>query len=131
MTESEDVVEEEEENEDSESEEEEAARRTKRRKVAGGKATTRGNNMDTNNAASKKGQELWRPGVKSGLAPGEEVFIKLPKAREAGGTPYRDHTVHPNTMAFLGDLRENNEREWLKGRFWKEAAGYNFLRVEC
>lgn len=22
--------------------------------------------------------------------------------------------VHPNTMAFLADLRDNNEREWLK-----------------
>lgn len=63
----------------------------------------------------KKGQELWRPGVKSKLAPGEAIFIPLPKAREAGKTPYQDHTVHPNTMAFLGELKENNEREWLKG----------------
>lgn len=62
-----------------------------------------------------KGQELWRPGVKTGLAPGEAMFIKLPKAREAGKTPYQDDTVHPNTMAFLGDLKENNDREWLKG----------------
>ena len=64
---------------------------------------------------SAKGQELWRPGVKTDLAPGEAVFIKLPKAREAGGTQYKDDTIHPNTMLFLKDLKENNDREWLKG----------------
>ena len=62
-----------------------------------------------------KGQELWRPGVKTGLAPGEQVFIKLPKARQAGKTPYKDDTIHPNTLHFLNDLKENNDREWLKG----------------
>ena len=62
-----------------------------------------------------KGQELWRPGVKTGLAPGEQVFIKLPKARQAGKTPYEDDTIHPNTLLFLSDLKENNDREWLKG----------------
>lgn len=62
-----------------------------------------------------KGEELWRPGVKTGLAPGEAIFIKLPKAREPGKTPYKDDTIHPNTMAFLGDLKSNNDREWLKG----------------
>ena len=54
--------------------------------------------------------------MKSKLAPGEEIFIPLPKAREAGKTPYQDHTVHPNTMMFLGELKQNNEREWLKGK---------------
>lgn len=68
-----------------------------------------------NSAKSVKGKELWRPGVKSDLAPGEEIFIKLPKAREAGSTPYKDDTIHPNTMAFLKDLKQNNDREWLKG----------------
>ena len=63
----------------------------------------------------EKGQELWRPGVKTGLAPGEALFIKLPKAREAGKTPYKDDTIHPNTLAFLEELKENNDREWLKG----------------
>ena len=65
-----------------------------------------------------KGQELWRPGVKTDLAPGEAVFIKLPKAREAGKTPYKDQTVHPNTMLFLRDLKGNNDREWLKGELF-------------
>ena len=67
-------------------------------------------------AQSRKGQELWRPGVKTGLAPGEAVFIPLPKAKEAGKTPYEDHTIHPNTMEFLGDLKKNNDRDWLKGK---------------
>ncbi|KAI4126157.1 MAG: hypothetical protein LQ338_003897 [Usnochroma carphineum] len=66
------------------------------------------------NPIIEKGKELWRPGVKSDLAPGEEVFIKLPKARGDGGIKYEEGVIHPNTLAFLGDLKENNEREWLK-----------------
>ena len=62
----------------------------------------------------KKGQELWRPCAKVSAAPGEAVFIKLPKAREAGKIPYEDNTIHPNTFLFLKDLRANNDREWLK-----------------
>lgn len=65
-----------------------------------------------------KGQELWRPGVKSGLAPGEAVFVPLPKAREEGKVKYRDDWIHGNTMLFLGDLKANNEREWLKSRYF-------------
>ena len=61
-----------------------------------------------------KGKELWRPGVKADVAPGEEVIIKLPKARQPGKTPYQDDKIHPNTMLFLKDLKENNDREWLK-----------------
>ena len=61
-----------------------------------------------------KGKELWRPSAKVDAEPGQEVFIKLPKAREAGKTPYKDEMVHPNTMLFLKDLKANNDREWLK-----------------
>ncbi|KZF20935.1 hypothetical protein L228DRAFT_249779 [Xylona heveae TC161] len=64
--------------------------------------------------SSKKGEELWRPGIKTGLGPGKEVFVELPKAREAGSIPYMKTTIHPNTLLFLGDLRNNNDREWLK-----------------
>ncbi|PGH03819.1 hypothetical protein AJ80_08632 [Polytolypa hystricis UAMH7299] len=62
----------------------------------------------------EKGKELWREGVRTGLGPGKEVFIKLPKARDPGDTPYENDTIHPNTLLFLKDLKENNEREWLK-----------------
>lgn len=85
-----------------------------------------GNNGVANSAKpvkAVKGKELWRPGVKSDLAPGEEVFIKLPKAREAGSTPYKDDAIHPNTMAFLKDLKQNNDREWLKGGCGCVVAG--------
>ncbi|KAI9817523.1 MAG: hypothetical protein M1827_001133 [Pycnora praestabilis] len=70
----------------------------------------------SNGATSKltKGQELWRPGVKTGLEPGQEVIIRIPKARVAGKTPYLDGTIHPNTFLFLEDLARNNDREWLK-----------------
>lgn len=69
-------------------------------------------------ASSKKqaGGELWREGVKTGLGPGQEVIIKKPKARPAGKVPYRDDTIHPNTLLFLKDLKGNNNREWLKSR---------------
>lgn len=67
-------------------------------------------------AASTLKKELWRHGVKAGLGPGTQVIIKKPKAREAGSTPYQDHTVHPNTMLFLEDLKANNDRQWLKSK---------------
>jgi hypothetical protein len=55
---------------------------------------------------------FWRPGAK--LAPGTQLIIKKPKAREAGETPYLDETLHPNTMLFLKDLAAHNDRQWLK-----------------
>jgi hypothetical protein len=51
---------------------------------------------------------------RSTLAPGLEVRFKRPQARKAGGTPYMDETIHPNTFLFLADLAANNDREWLK-----------------
>ncbi|CAI6339284.1 unnamed protein product [Periconia digitata] len=56
--------------------------------------------------------ELWRDGAKLEL--GKQVVIKKPKAREAGNVAYTDETIHPNTMLFLEDLRNHNERQWLK-----------------
>ncbi|KAL8729120.1 MAG: hypothetical protein Q9166_004951 [cf. Caloplaca sp. 2 TL-2023] len=81
---------------------------------AKGKGASNGLVAATAKAIVEKGKELWRPGVKSDLAPGEEVFIKLPKARGDGGVKYQEGVVHPNTMLFLADLKENNDREWLK-----------------
>lgn len=63
-----------------------------------------------------KGGELWRPGVKAGLGPGNQVVIKKPQARPEGNTPYQDETIHHNTLLFLKDLKENNERQWLKSK---------------
>ncbi|KAL4805831.1 hypothetical protein BDV18DRAFT_139936 [Aspergillus unguis] len=63
---------------------------------------------------SSKEKELWREGVKAGLGPGKEVFIQKPKARDPGDVPYKDDTLHPNTMLFLEDLANNNDRQWLK-----------------
>ncbi|USP81083.1 hypothetical protein yc1106_08357 [Curvularia clavata] len=57
-------------------------------------------------------KELWKPGAK--LEPGMQVIIKKPKARDAGDTPYLDHTIHPNTLLFLKELAANNDRSWLK-----------------
>lgn len=66
-------------------------------------------------AESTGDKELWREGVKTGLGPGKEVFIKKPKMRDPGDVPYRDEALHPNTLLFLQDLAQNNEREWFKG----------------
>ena len=97
-----------EEEEDEDASENDAPRKRKR-----GRPTKRSGNGVVA-GAWKKGQELWRPGAKIDAAPGEAVFIKLPKAREAGKVPYADSTIHPNTLLFLKDLRANNDREWLK-----------------
>ncbi|KAK4934788.1 hypothetical protein LTR10_024028 [Elasticomyces elasticus] len=59
-------------------------------------------------------KELWRPGVQTGLGPGKQVFIAKPKPRGDGGIRYVPERIHPNTMAFLKDLKNNNDREWLK-----------------
>lgn len=73
-------------------------------------------------ASSAKGQELWREGVRAGLGPGKEVIIAKPKARDAGNTPYKDETLHPNTKLFLIDLAENNDRQWMKGTWETSLA---------
>lgn len=76
--------------------------------------TSRKKDSNTNLPSRSKGSELWREGVATGLEPGTQIIIKKPKARPAGKTPYRDETLHPNTLLFLKDLKENNDREWLK-----------------
>lgn len=68
-------------------------------------------------AAATKGKELWRTGADIGLEPGTKLVIKKPKPREAGDTPYEDDTIHPNTLLFLKDLANNNDREWLKSEY--------------
>lgn len=70
------------------------------------------------NAVLEKGKELWRPGVKTGLGPGKQVFIEKPKPRGDGGIKYVPEKIHPNTMAFLMDLKNNNDREWLKSEYF-------------
>lgn len=71
-------------------------------------------NKKTAAATPKEGQELWRPSVKTGLGPGTKVVIEKPKARPEGDTRYKEDRIHPNTILFLKELAENNEREWLK-----------------
>jgi hypothetical protein len=97
------------EDDDDEEYESEIEQPKSRRKSASAKSTT---------GSSKKqsGGELWREGVKTGL--GQEVIIKKPKARPAGRVPYSDETIHPNTLLFLKDLKENNNREWLKSEYF-------------
>lgn len=44
----------------------------------------------------------------------EQMVIDIPGLKHAGGTPYDDARIHRNTMEFLGELKANNKREWLK-----------------
>lgn len=103
-----------------ESEEEQKPKQKRRGRPSSKKTQDHGSDSENEQASvpkTAKGQELWREGVKTGLGPGKEVFIKKPKARDPGGIDYVDDTIHPNTMLFLADLKENNERQWLKGAF--------------
>ncbi|KAK3303242.1 uncharacterized protein B0T15DRAFT_539612 [Chaetomium strumarium] len=47
-------------------------------------------------------------------APPKVTFVPLPKLRDTGGIEYADDRLHPNTLAFLQDLKANNKRSWLK-----------------
>ncbi len=110
--------------EDSEDEEEydssdEEVKPRKRKPVKKGESST-GAIGAVVNAVIEKGQELWRAGVKTGLGPGKQVIIEKPKPRGDGGVKYVGERIHPNTMAFLKDLKANNEREWLKSK-WLES----------
>ncbi|RMY53400.1 hypothetical protein D0865_05274 [Hortaea werneckii] len=80
------------------------------------KGSTQGKRSQSSTAVKTKGTDVWRTGVKAGLGPGNEVVIKRPKARAAGSIPYSDESIHPNTFLFLQELKENNNREWLKRR---------------
>jgi hypothetical protein len=48
-------------------------------------------------------------------APPKVTFIPLIKMRDEGGIEYADDKLHPNTLAFLTDLKANYKRTWLKG----------------
>jgi hypothetical protein len=58
--------------------------------------------------------EYLKPGAE--LPEGTRLMIERPKARSAGKTPYKNETIHPNTLLFLQELAANNERNWLKSK---------------
>ncbi|KAJ9612056.1 hypothetical protein H2200_003651 [Cladophialophora chaetospira] len=94
---------------------EEDVKPRKRRQQPANKGTKSTSGLGaTVTAVLEKGKELWREGVKTGLGPGKQVIIEKPKPRGDGGIKYQPGRIHPNTMAFLRDLKQNNEREWLK-----------------
>lgn len=59
-------------------------------------------------------------------APMKVTFIPRKQMRGEGGIEYLDDRLHPNTLAFLKDLKANNRREWLKGRIQPQVR----VRVE-
>lgn len=74
--------------------------------------------------------DLWREGVKTGLGPGKKVFIEKPKARGDGGIKYVPERIHPHTLEFLKDLKNNNDRVWFKAHdadyraSWKDFESF-------
>lgn len=42
------------------------------------------------------------------------TVVKIPGLRPDGGMEYADEYVHKNTALFLKDLKQNNNRPWLK-----------------
>jgi predicted AAA+ superfamily ATPase len=44
-------------------------------------------------------------------------ILPLEKMRDTGGVEYQDKTLHKNTLLFLRDLKANNVRSWLKGKY--------------
>jgi hypothetical protein len=55
------------------------------------------------------------------------TFIPLPKLRDTGGIEYADDRLHPNTLAFLKDLKANNKRSWLKCKHSLTACHFSKL----
>lgn len=93
------------------------------------KATSRRQVPKTSASIHKKQateKDLWKPGAK--LEPGTQLVIKKPKAREAGDTPYTESTIHPNTMLFLEEIKENNDRQWLKCML---KNGCSYAKLTC
>ncbi|KAF1812695.1 hypothetical protein P152DRAFT_458506 [Eremomyces bilateralis CBS 781.70] len=81
------------------------------------------------NARSK--QDLGKSGAKTGLGPGTQVIMKKPKARDPGDTPYSNDIIHPNTMLFLRDLKQNNSRQWLKSNDPDYRTSWNDWLTYC
>lgn len=126
LTDADEHVSEDEHEDDDFSEEDEKPKKRKRGSQSKAKAT--GGIIST---AVQKGKELWRQGVKTGLGPGKQVFVELPKPRGPGKTPYKKDTIHPNTMLFLGGLRENNERGWMKSMFLRTLKSMSVLVTDA
>lgn len=67
---------------------------------------------DYDSEPSTKKNKGWK---KTTLSDGRrQMVIDIPGKKDPGDTPYEDGRIHPNTMEFLGELKENNKREWLK-----------------
>ncbi|KAI5846204.1 hypothetical protein BZA05DRAFT_476299 [Tricharina praecox] len=61
--------------------------------------------------------------VKKKKASTGEVFIPHQRAPSPGDIEYADDQIHPNTLRFLSDLTENNNRSWLHGHDAVYRAG--------
>jgi hypothetical protein len=81
-----------------------------------------------------RAKDFLKTGADTGFEPGTQVVIKKPKARDDGGIPYVNDAIHPNTMLFLKELAENNDREWLKSKciyYVGTFPAYSLLYVPC
>ncbi|CAH0021060.1 unnamed protein product [Clonostachys rhizophaga] len=61
------------------------------------------------------------------------TIIPLERLRETGDIEYVDYRIHPNSLLFLTDLKDNNNRAWLKahnGEFRRAFKDWETF-VEC
>ncbi|KAK9459108.1 uncharacterized protein V1516DRAFT_655984 [Lipomyces oligophaga] len=94
----------------SEAEEEEESNRKRRR--------TSGSSTDKRAPAKVKSSSKRK--VSKDEDEFREHFIPHKKARGDGGIGYSPATIHPNTLEFLRELKQNNDREW----FWDNEKEY-------
>ncbi|AEO64345.1 uncharacterized protein THITE_123729 [Thermothielavioides terrestris NRRL 8126] len=89
-------------------------RPAKRAKGAQPEAESDGSGDDYKEEAAGKAAEESGDDEFDEAAPPKVTFVPLPKLRDTGGVEYADDRLHPNTLAFLADLKANNKRSWLK-----------------
>lgn len=57
------------------------------------------------------------------------TVVKVPGLRPDGGMEYADGYVHKNTALFLKDLKQHNERTWLKCKYLVLTSGLRLTRI--
>ncbi|ODQ56187.1 hypothetical protein SAICODRAFT_68562 [Saitoella complicata NRRL Y-17804] len=99
------------ESEDGEEEEEEDERPpTKKRKVATPKPTMK---SKTKKATSPSPDDADDATSAAGSGLGSTFIPRIPSP-SPGDTPYKPHTLHPNSLSFLSLLSKNNDRTWFQ-----------------
>lgn len=79
----------------------------------------------TNSKKKQRNKEIDGDGTKDHMDSEEEfdsseIFIPKTAVRPTGKVEYEAEKIHTNTLLYLRDLKQNNEREW----FWQNEPEY-------